>query len=144
MNEEAPSWVGPGPTPRRRAAIEAPGATARLRVLVALTAALAAAEVVHVAGRDELVPGFRVGLAVVVAAQLPLAVLTARRVAAAALGLFVYQATTVLAAVAGGFGELRPALAAGAALGAVLLATSLHAFPSPNLPPLTPQDADRP
>ena len=144
MNEEAPSWL----TPRRRPQPAPAGETTappQLRVLVVLTAAVAAAEVAHVAGRDDLVVGFRVALALVVAAQLPLAIFAARRAAAAALGLFVYQATTMLAAVTGGFGDLRAALALGAVAGAVLLATSLHAFPSPALPPITPADpSDRP
>lgn len=136
MSGDSPSWVVEAP-----AAAPAPGApTARLRLLVLVTAVLAAVEVVHVAGRDDLVVGFRIGLAAVVAAQLPLAVLAARRIAAAALGLFVYQATTVLAAVTGGFGDLRAALAIGAMVGAVLLATSLHTFPSPTLPPIPPSD----
>lgn len=136
MSEDAPSWVT---APVAARPVEARGATpGKLRVLLVLTTALAAAEVAHVASRDELVVGLRAFLVVVVAAQVPLAWLVGRRSAGAALATLVYQGTTVVAALVGGFGDLRPALAAGAAVGFALLATSLDRFPTPTLPPITP------
>lgn len=144
MSDDSPSWVvPPAATATAEAAAGDPIPT-RLRAVVAVTLALVALELVHVAGRDDLVVAFRFGLGVVVAVQVALAVLAARRSAAAALGLFVYQATTVLAALAGGFGELRAVLAAGAVVAGMLLASSLHRFPSPALPPITSNPPDGP
>lgn len=138
MNDDAPSWVAAPVAARPVEPRSAP--PARLLVLLALTAVLAAAEVHHVASRDELVVGLRSFLVLVVALQLPLAWLVTRRSAGAALATLVYQGTTVVAALVGGFGDLRLALAAGAAIGLVLLATSLDSFPTPQLPPLAPHE----
>jgi hypothetical protein len=113
---------------------------ARLAAAAVLTAGLAVVETVHIIGRDELVPGLRGFLVVVVALQVVLAMATARRNAGAALGLLVYQVTTVLAAVAGGFGDQRLLLAAGAVIVTVLVSSSLSAFPTIELPPLRPLD----
>jgi hypothetical protein len=136
VDDDAPSWVvSPAPPASSPPMAAVP---ARLWLLVPLTALLAAAEVVHVATRDELVAGLRGFLVVVVGVQVPLAYLVVRRSAGAALATLVYQGTTVVAALVGGFGELRLALAAGAAVGMALLASSLHAFPTPTLPPLPP------
>lgn len=136
MNDDAPSWLVARPAP-----VPSPPSTAvpaRLWLLLPLTAVLAGVEVVHVATRDELVVGLRSFLVLVVAVQVPLAYLVGRRSAGAALATFVYEGTTIVAALVGGFGELRLALAAGAAVGMALLASSLHAFPTPTLPPLPP------
>jgi hypothetical protein len=135
MSDDAPSWVVAPDAPAPRA--PRPRVPLRLRLLVVVVLAVAVAEAVHVAGRDDLVAGFRIALGFVVLLQVPLAVLSARRWAAAACGLFVYLATTGLAAVAGGFGD-RIAITAGAALAAVLLATSLDTFPTVPLPPIRP------
>lgn len=140
MSDDAPSWVvAPAPAAPTSTA-PAAAVPVQLRVLVPLTAVLAGAEVVHVAARDELVVGLRVFLVAVVGAQLPLAYFVGRRSAGAALATLVYQGTTIVAALVGGFGELRLALAAGAAVGMALLASSLHAFPTPTLPPLPPME----
>jgi hypothetical protein len=136
VSEDAPSWVT---APVAARPVEERAATpAKLRVLLVLTVALVATEVAHVASRVELVVGFRAFLVAVVGAQVPLAWFVGRRSAGAALATLVYQGTTVVAALVGGFGDLRPALAAGAAAGFVLLATSLDRFPTPTLPPITP------
>lgn len=137
MNDDTPSWVAAPPSPRP--VVDRPGTPMRLRALLVLTVLLAAAEARHVASRDELVVGFRAFLVLVVVLQVPLAWLVGRRSAGAALATLVYQGTTVVAALVGGFGDLRPALAVGAAVGLGLLATSLDAFPTPQLPPITPQ-----
>ena len=135
--EESPSWVVAAP--QRPAPPRAP-VPIRLRLLVVVTAALATAEAIHVAARDDLVAGFRIGLALVVVAQVPFAVLAARRSAIGACVLFVYLATTAVAATAGGFGDRQLGLALGTGVAAWLLASSLREFPTPQLPPIARLD----
>ncbi len=135
---DTPSWVG-GADVRAARPARRP-VPARLAAAAVLTAGLAIVETVHIVGRDELVPALRGFLVLVVALQVVLAVATARRNAGAALGLLVYQVTTVLAAVAGGFGDERPLLAVGAVIVVVLVSSSLSAFPTIELPPLRPID----
>jgi hypothetical protein len=136
---DLPSWLGPPAAASPVAAPperDLPPAPATLVAAVVATAVLAVGEAVHVLGRGDLVPGFRLLLTLVVALQVVLAVLAHRRSSAAVLALFACLATTVLAAVGGGFGERRALYAAGAGVVAVLLARSLRAFPAPVLPPL--------
>ena len=134
---DTPSWVTPTGTGRRpRPAADQPGSAPTLVAVVVLTTALPAAEVVHVVGRDELVAGLRGFLVLVIALQVPLAVATMRRSAGGALTLLACQVTTIVASLTGGFGDLRLALAAGAALVIGLVAASLKGFPSVTLPDL--------
>ncbi len=138
-----PTWATEARPRRLAPAASAPGGRPPPPITLVLAAAavtvLAVAEAAHVAGREELVPGFRIGLGLVVALQVVLAAFVVRRSSGAALGLFLCQATTVVAALGGGFGDdRRLAYAGGALLVAVLLGASLHAFPAPRLPPIDP------
>lgn len=135
---DTPSWVGGAEVGAARP--DRQPVPVRLAAAAVLTAGLATVETVHIVSRDELVPALRGFLVAVVALQLVLAVATARRNPGAALGLLVYQVTTVLAAVAGGFGDERPLLAVGAVIVVVLVSSSLSAFPTIELPPVRPID----
>lgn len=142
-DDESPSWVVASAAPASSGAGGTDAGAAgpvpvRLRLALVVTCVLAAAEAAHVVGRDELVPGFRGFLVLVIALQVPFAVFATRRSAGAVLALLVYQGTTVLAALIGGFGDLRLALGAGALVDIVLVAGALHTFPTPTLPPLVP------
>lgn len=135
MSDATPSWVTPPSAPPSPSAAR-PRPTARLVLVVVATALLAGAEAVHVARRDDLVVGLRVFLVGVVAFQVVLAVLAARRSAGAALGLLACQLTVAVASLGGGFGDQRALYAVGAVLVFALVAASLSAFPSVVLPPI--------
>ena len=115
-----------------------------LVVAAGLCAVLAVVQVVFIAGRDELVPALRVFLALIAGSQLLLAWGLLRRSSGAALGVFLFEATALVAALAGGLGTgaARFLLAAGALAVIVLLALSLRAFPSPALPALPSRPAE--
>lgn len=93
-------------------------------------------EAVVVAGRTELTPGLRLGLVLCIALKWLFAWRVLHRSAGAALGLLMLEGTTIVAA----FGATttssgaRLALGITAALVIVLLAASLHAFPSATFP----------
>ena len=107
-----------------------------LALAAALIAVMVAAEVVHLLGRSDLVPAMRVFLALVVGSQLGLAWGLLRRSSGAALGVYLCETTTFLAAVAGGLGSglAQPLLGIGAVAVVVLLSVSMRAFPRPELP----------
>lgn len=134
--DDSPSWLAADRPVAR--AVPAASTPVALRAAVAIVAVLAAIEVVHITGRDDLVVGMRAFLIVVVALQVLFAVLTLRRSPIGAVGLLVYQVTVLLAATAGGFGEVRGPLAVGALAVVVLVARSLGAFPTPELPRIEP------
>lgn len=137
-DDHAPSWLAApaARTSRRERREESGPVPPALAAALVVTIGVAAAEAVHVAGRDELVPGFRAFLLLVVASQVALAVRTARRSAGAALGLLVCQVTTVVASLAGGEGLLRVGLAVAAVVVVALVCSALGTFPSPELPPM--------
>jgi hypothetical protein len=112
-----------------------------LTAAAALAVAVSVAEIVHVVGRDDVVPALRGFLVLVVGSQLGLAWGVLRRSSGAVLALFVCELTAVVASLAGGLAEGQPRLllAAAAAGVVVLLTLSMRAFPSPQLPPITPR-----
>ena len=114
-----------------------------LPAAAALISVEAAIEVVVVSRRDELTPGLRVLLIAFLSLKWLFAWRAVRLSAGAALGLFLLQGTSVVAAIGASDAEplVRLALAAVALTVIVLLAASLHAFPPPPLPPTmrTPQ-----
>jgi hypothetical protein len=87
---------------------------------------LAAFEVVHVAGRDDLRPAMRGFLVALALGQVLLAGLTLRRSTAAATVLLLCTATATVALLAGG----NVVAAAGAAAVLALLGRSLRWFPT--------------
>lgn len=139
MSDATPSWVTP-PSARPAPTEARPRPPATLLLALIATAVLAAAQVVHVAGRDELVVALRLFLVAVVAFQVVLAAFAARRSAGAALGLLACQLTTAVASLGGGFGDdaQRILYAGGSVLVFALVAASLSAFPSVALPPNDP------
>jgi hypothetical protein len=104
---------------------------------------LALAEIAYIAGRDELVPALRAVLVVVAASQLVLAWGLLKRSSGAVLGVYLFEATAFVAAIAGGDGAGRLVLAVGAAAVVVLLSMSLRAFPAPQLPAPTSRPVQR-
>lgn len=108
----------------------------RLRIAVGVVAVETVVEAVVIARRDELTPGFRVLLLALLSLKLVFAAGALRLRAGPALGLFLLEGTSVLAAAGATDATPGSRLAlAGAALAViVLLATSLHAFPEPPLP----------
>ncbi len=143
MTTGRPTWAGP---PRVLAAdpgARTPDAAARTRgerAPAALVAAvvgmvgLAGYEVVHVAGRDDLLPAMRGFLLVVLALQVPVALLALRRSTAAAMLLLLCAVTALVASVAGGLGTTRAYPAVAAAAVVALLGRSLRWFPTYELP----------
>jgi hypothetical protein len=108
----------------------------RLRFAAVLVAAEALVEVMVVAGRDELTTGLRVMLVAFLSLKWVCAVGVLRLRAGAALGLFLLEGTSVVAAAGAtdAPAAARAALAAVAVAVIVLLAASLHAFPAPPVP----------
>lgn len=107
-----------------------------LRVAAALVAVEAMVEAVVIAGRDELTPGLRVMLIGFLSFKWVFAAGLLRLRPGAALGTFLLEGTSVVAALGAveASGPVRLALAASALLAIVLVATSLHAFPEAPLP----------
>ncbi|MDP1820978.1 MAG: hypothetical protein Q8K58_13960 [Acidimicrobiales bacterium] len=97
------------------------------------------AEVVVVSGRGELTTGLRVLLIAFLSLKWAFAWRVLHLSAGAALGLFLLQGTSAVAALGATDADplVRMALAAVALVVIVLLASSLHAFPPPPLPPST-------
>jgi hypothetical protein len=99
-----------------------------------LAVVLTLCELVYISGRSELTPGLRVMLCVMVGLQLVFAQRAASLSAGGVFGLFACEAMAVIAAIgASGPIAIRLALAAAAITTIVLLAASLHAFPSPSI-----------
>lgn len=111
-------------------------ALARLRLAAALVAIEALVEAVVVARRDELVPGFRVVLILVLSLKWLWASGVTRLRPGAALGLFMIEGISAVAALGAvdAPAGARIALAATAVLAIGLLASSLHLFPDAPLP----------
>jgi hypothetical protein len=109
---------------------------ASLRAAAVVIGGEAVVEAVVIARRSELVPGFRVCLILVLSLKLVWAVGALRLRPGAALGLFLIEGVSALAALGATSAPLGARLAlAGAAVGAiVLVAASLHAFPDAPLP----------
>jgi hypothetical protein len=109
---------------------------ATLRAAAALVAVEAVVEAVVIAGRDELTPGLRVMLLGFLSLKWLFAAGVLRLRPGAALGLFLLEGTSVVAAAGAteAHALARLALAATALLAIVLLAASLHAFPEAPLP----------
>ncbi|MDQ2649386.1 MAG: hypothetical protein M3Z03_07520 [Actinomycetota bacterium] len=97
-------------------------------------------EIVAVARRDELVPGFRTLLVLCIALKLVFASRVRRLRAGPALGLLLLEGTTVVAALGAvdAAAPARLALGGTAIIVLVLLFSSLHAFPEPALPRVDP------
>jgi hypothetical protein len=109
---------------------------ASLRAAAVVVALESAIEAVVIARRTELVPGFRACLILVLSLKLVWAVGALRLRAGAALGLFMIEGVSALAALGATDAPLgaRLALAAAALVAIVLVAVSLHAFPEAPLP----------
>jgi hypothetical protein len=109
---------------------------ASLRAAAVVIGAESLVEAVVIARRTELVPGFRVCLILVLSLKLVWAVGVLRLRPGAALGLFLIEGVSALAALGATDAPLgaRLALAAAAVSAIVLVAASLHAFPEAPLP----------
>ncbi len=107
-----------------------------LRSAVWLVSGEALVEALAVAGRTELTVGLRTGLVLCVGLKWLFAWRILHLGAGAMLGLLLLEGTTVVAAFAAVEAALTARLVVGgvAAAALVLLASSLHAFPSPTLP----------
>lgn len=107
-----------------------------LRAAAGLVSVEALVESVAVVGRTALTPGLRVLLVLCVSLKWLFAWRALRLGAGAALGLLLLEGTTVVAALGAESSDVGPRLALGATAVTViaLLAASLHAFPSPELP----------
>ena len=109
---------------------------AALRTAAALVAVEAVVEAVVIARRDELTLGLRVMLIGFLSLKWLCAGGILRLQAGAALGVFLLEGTSVVAALGAvdAPAGARLALAGSAGLAMVLVATSLHAFPEAPLP----------
>jgi hypothetical protein len=109
---------------------------ATLRAAAGLVAAEALVEAVVIVRRDELTAGLRVMLLGFLSFKWLFAAGVLRLRAGSALGLFLLEGTSVVAAAGATDAHpgARAALAATALAAIVLLAASLHAFPEPPLP----------
>ncbi len=122
--------------PPADADIEAPRLPRTLAVAVALVSIETLAEAVFISGRSELTGGLRAMLISCVGLKWLFAWRILHRSAGAALGLLMFEATTIVAA----FGSVEEGRATRVVVGATaasviaLVAASLHAFPSPSLP----------
>ncbi len=105
-----------------------------LRLVSDLVLAQSAAEVAGIGLRTELVPGMRGFLILVVGVQVLCALRVQRFSPVATLGLFVLQATTVLAGLTSHASLLlRAGLVGSAATVLVVLSRSLKYYPEPDL-----------
>lgn len=111
------------------------------RVPAALTLALAivavetVAEVSFVIGRDDFGPGGKAFLVLVLGLKIVLAARARRLRAGAALGLLVFELVGILVAIGADWSmALRVGLVACVVAVYALVLSSLHAFPSPELP----------
>src|SRR3546814_18114716 len=126
--------------------IRRPPRPTRTATLFPFTTLFRSVECVVVAQRDELTPGLRAGLVACIALKGLAAWRILHRSAGAALLLLLLEATTVVAA----FGAVDASTPARLGLGAsaltllVLVAASLHAFPSHELPSLAAPSSTAP
>ena len=109
---------------------------ATLRAAATVIVVEALVEVAVVARRDDLTPGLRVMLIGFLSLKWVFAWRVTHLRAGPALGLFLLEGTTVVAALGAVHAgtPARLALAGSAVLACGLLASSLHAFPTPPLP----------
>ena len=109
---------------------------ATLRAAAVIVSLEAVPEAIAIARRDDLVPGFRVCLILVLALKWLWVAGALRLRAAPVLGLFLLEGVSALAALADSHVAVgvRLALASAAVAAITLLAMSLHAFPEPELP----------
>ena len=121
-----PSWAAAPSTPAPAPARESRRPPATLVVAMVLVVALALAEAVHVAGRDDLRTPVRGMLVFGIGLQLPFAALALRRSSAAVRVLLLCAVTALGGSIAGG--HVLPAVAAFGVL--VLVALSLRWFPT--------------
>ena len=107
-----------------------------LRAAAGLVSVEALVESVAVVGRTALTPGLRVLLVLCVSLKWLFAWRALRLGAGAALGLLLLEGTTVVAALGATSSDVGARLALGGTAVTViaLVAASLHAFPSPELP----------
>jgi hypothetical protein len=93
-------------------------------------------ELVFVAGRGDLSPGWRVVLVLTLASKGLLLWAAFRRSAGAVLALLLFELTSVFVALVGGAmaWPVRLGLAVVGIASIALLAASAHAFPAPRLP----------
>ena len=107
-----------------------------LRIAAGLVAVEAVVEAVVIVRRDELTPGLRVLLLAFLSLKWVFAIGVLRLKAGPALGLFLLEGTSVVAALGATDATIgsRLALAGTAVVALALLASSLHAFPEPPLP----------
>lgn len=115
------------------------GAAARpwtLSAVVGIVSAEALVEAVAVSGRSSLTVGLRVGLVLCISLKWLFSWRVLHRSHGAALGLFLLQGTTLVAALGAVDSPVpvRAGLGAAALASLALLAASLHAFPEPQLP----------
>lgn len=107
-----------------------------LRAAAVLISAEAIVEAVVVSHREELTPGLRGMLIGFLSLKWIFSWRVTKLRAGPALGLFLLEGTSALAALGAEHAPLgaRLALAGAAVLACGLLASSLHAFPTPPLP----------
>ena len=107
-----------------------------LRAAVAVVSIEALVEGLAVAGRTTLTPGLRGGLVLCIACKWLFAWRVLRLSPGAALGLLLFEGTTVVAALGAvdTDGLVRLALGGSALTVVALVLASLHAFPTPVLP----------
>jgi hypothetical protein len=107
-----------------------------LRAAAALISVEAVVEAVAIAHREDLTPGLRVMLLLFLSLKWLFSWRVLKLRAGPALGLFLLEGTSAVAALGAEHAApaARLALAAAAVLACGLLAASLHAFPTPNPP----------
>ncbi len=106
-----------------------------LTVVVVIVAVETAFEVAFVFGRDDYGPGGKVLIAMVFGIKILLALSARRLRAGGALGLLLFELVGILVAIGAGWSlALRLGLVACVVAVYVLVLSSLHAFPSPELP----------
>ena len=119
-----PSWAAA--TPATAPSVDRGRPPLTLVAAMVLLVALAVGEAVHVTGRDDLRPAFRVVLVAGIALQLPCAAFALRRSPVAVMLALLCALSALVAALTGG--DVVPAVAAVVVI--VLVARSLRWFPS--------------
>jgi hypothetical protein len=113
--------------------MEAPGTLRAAAALISVEAVVEAAVIAH---REELTQGLRVMLILFLSLKWVFSWRALKLKAGPMLGLFLLEGTSAVAALGAVHAPTgaRLALAAAAVLACVLLAASLHAFPTPEIP----------
>lgn len=128
-----------GPLPARLPGMPAPETTTRpptaLTIALVLVTLETAAEITIVLGRDDYGPGGKGFIIAILGLKVALAVGARRLRAGSALGLLVFELVGILVAAGADWAPLaRVSLVACVIAVFVLVLSSLHAFPSPELP----------